>query len=142
MAREIEGANIEQVEQGINIDFDSSLLFEVNQSSVKLESKETLSKFAEIVNKYEDTDILIEGHTDSTGSEDHNLELSRRRAQSVANYLATLQVSPTRFTIMGYGESQPITSNDTEEGRAANRRVEIAIVANDELKQIAQSKTE
>jgi outer membrane protein OmpA-like peptidoglycan-associated protein len=142
MAKEIEGANIERVEEGINIDFDSGLLFDVNQSGLKPESKETLAKFAEIVNKYGDTVILIEGHTDSTGSDGHNLELSRRRAQSVANYLASLQVAPTRFTIMGYGESQPIASNEAEEGRAANRRVEFAIVANDKLKQVAKSKTE
>ncbi len=141
MEKELEGANIERVEEGINIDFDSGLLFEVNQSTLQAQSMATLKKFAEIVNKYDDTNILIEGHTDSSGSDEYNLQLSRQRAQSVATFLTALGVAPSRFTIKGYGESQPIASNDTDAGRAANRRVEIAIVANDELKQTAKAKT-
>ncbi|UCH06785.1 MAG: OmpA family protein, partial [Deltaproteobacteria bacterium] len=65
----------------------------------------------------------------------------KKRAQSVANYLATQKVNPTRFTIMGYGESQPIAGNETVEGRAQNRRVEVAIFANDKLKKVAKQKT-
>ena len=89
--------------------------------------------------KYEDTDILIEGHTDSTGSEEHNLTLSKQRAQSVSNYLAQLKVNPTRFTIMGYGESQPTATNDTAEGRQQNRRVDLGIMANEKLKKVAKA---
>ncbi|MDL1879286.1 OmpA family protein, partial [Cytophagia bacterium CHB2] len=77
--------------------------------------------------------------TDATGTDEHNLELSRARSQAVANFLASLQVSATRFTIMGYGEAQPIADNETEVGRAQNRRVEIAIMANDKLKKAAQA---
>jgi len=94
------------------------------------------------LNKYDDTLILLEGHTDATGSDEYNLDLSKQRAQSVSNYLSTLQVNPTRFTIMGYGESQPIADNESVEGRAQNRRVEVAIYANDDLKKVAKAETE
>ena len=99
-----------------------------------------LQKLATILNKYPDTNILIEGHTDNTGSDEYNLELSEKRSQSVSNYLASLNVDPTRFTIMGYGESQPIATNETVEGRAQNRRVELAIMANEKLKKVAEQK--
>jgi outer membrane protein OmpA-like peptidoglycan-associated protein len=139
--RDIAGAKIERVGEGIKITFDSGLLFDVDKAVLKEESRQELSKLATILNKYEDTEILLEGHTDATGSEEHNLELSRERAQAVSNYLASLEVDPTRFTIMGYGESQPIASNETLEGRKLNRRVEVAIYANEKLKKYAKSKT-
>jgi outer membrane protein OmpA-like peptidoglycan-associated protein len=140
--RDLEGATVERVGEGIKVTFDSGILFDVNKATLKQRSKDELAKLAEILNKYEDTDILLEGHTDATGSEEHNLELSRLRAQSVSNYLAGLGVSATRFTIMGYGESQPVADNETDEGRALNRRVEVAIYANNKLKDAARSKTE
>lgn len=141
MERDLEGATIERVGEGIKITFDSGLLFDVNKATLKPASQENLKKLAVILDKYEDTNILLEGHTDSDGTDEHNLNLSRARAQSVANYLAGLQVSETRFTIMGYGESQPIASNDTASGKAQNRRVEVAIYANDKLKKVAEKKT-
>lgn len=140
MERDLEGAKIERVGEGIKITFDSGILFDVDKATLKAASKENLAKLAEILQKYEDTDILLEGHTDSTGTEEHNLTLSKQRAQSVSNYLAQLGVNPTRFTTMGYGESQPIATNDTAEGRQLNRRVDLAIMANDKLKKVAQSK--
>lgn len=140
--RDLEGATVERVGEGIKVTFDSGILFDVDKANLKPRSKDELAKLAEILNKYEDTDILLEGHTDATGSEEHNLELSRLRAQSVSNYLASLGVSATRFTIMGYGESQPIADNETEDGRALNRRVEVAIYANDKLKDVARSRAE
>ena len=97
-----------------------------------------LEKLAVILNKYPDTKIVIEGHTDADGTEEYNLNLSRLRAQSVANFVSTNQVDPTRFTIMGYGESQPVAENTTPDGKQANRRVEIAIFANDKLKGVAK----
>jgi outer membrane protein OmpA-like peptidoglycan-associated protein len=139
---DIAGAKVERVGEGIRITFDSGILFDVNKSDLKPISQQNITKLAETLRKYEDTNVLIEGHTDATGTEDYNLELSRRRAQSVANFLSSLNVSPTRFTIMGYGESQPITSNDTADGRAANRRVEIGIMANDKLKKAAEEKAQ
>jgi outer membrane protein OmpA-like peptidoglycan-associated protein len=142
MERDLEGAKIERIGEGIKITFDSGLLFDVDKAVVKPKSKENLTNLAVILNKYDDTEILLEGHTDATGTEEHNLELSRLRAQSVSNYLAEHEVMVTRFTIMGYGEDQPIADNDTSDGRAQNRRVEVAIYANDDLKKVAEDKAD
>jgi outer membrane protein OmpA-like peptidoglycan-associated protein len=142
MERDLEGAKVERVGEGIKITFDSGLLFDVNKASLKPASRENLTNLAAILNKYKDTEILLEGHTDATGTEEHNLNLSRARSQSVANYLAGHSVAETRFTIMGYGESQPIASNETADGRSANRRVEVAIYANDKLKKVAEDKAD
>ena len=139
--RDIAGARVERVGEGIKITFSSGIMFDVERAGLKDQYTGELSELSTILNKYEDTNILLEGHTDSTGSEEYNLDLSKKRAQSVANYLATQKVNPTRFTIMGYGESQPIASNETAEGRAQNRRVEVAIFANDKLKKVAKGKT-
>jgi len=139
--RDLENAQVERIGEGIKITFDSGILFDVDKSALRPEARTNLTDLAEILKKYDDTRILIEGHTDSQGSEDHNLELSRRRAQSVANYLASLEVDATRFTLMGYGESQPVATNETAAGRQQNRRVELAIMANDDLKKAAQRKT-
>jgi outer membrane protein OmpA-like peptidoglycan-associated protein len=135
--RDIEGAHVERVGEGIKITFDSGLLFDVNKAELKSASRENLTELARILNKYDDTEILLEGHTDATGSAEWNLELSRLRAQSVANYLSRQQVMETRFTIMGYGEDQPIAGNESAAGRTENRRVEVAIYANDKLKKQA-----
>jgi outer membrane protein OmpA-like peptidoglycan-associated protein len=140
--RDIQGATVERVGEGIKITFDSGILFDVDKATLKDRSRAELGDLAVILSKYEDTDILLEGHTDATGSEEYNLELSRKRAQSVANQLAAEGVNATRFTIMGYGESQPIADNETDAGRALNRRVEVAIYANDKLKKVAQEKTQ
>lgn len=138
MERDIEGAKIVRVGEGIKITFDSGLLFAIDKATLTGSSREELARLAVILNKYEDTHILLEGHTDATGSDEYNLELSRKRSQAVANELAARNVNPTRFTIMGYGEGQPIASNDTDYGRQQNRRVEVAIYANDKLKKAAQ----
>lgn len=138
--RDLDGATVERVGEGIKITFDSGILFAVGKSDLQSAARTNLTNLAGILNKYPDTEVLIEGHTDATGSDESNMTLSRNRAQSVANYLESLQVMPTRFTIMGYGESQPIATNDTDAGRQANRRVELAIMANDKLKKVAQDK--
>lgn len=138
MQRDLAGAKVERVGEGIKVTFDSGILFDVDKATLKPASMENLKKLATILQKYPDTNILLEGHTDNTGSDEHNLELSRLRAQAVANYLATLQVSSTRFSIMGYGETQPIAANETVEGRQANRRVDLAVMANDKLKKAAE----
>jgi outer membrane protein OmpA-like peptidoglycan-associated protein len=140
--RDIEGAQVTRIGEGIKITFDSGIMFDVNKAVLKPASKENLHKLAGILNKYEDTNILLEGHTDASGSDEYNMDLSEKRAKSVWNQLATQGVNPTRFTIMGYGESQPIATNDTAEGRQLNRRVEIAIMANDKLKKAAKTKTQ
>jgi len=140
--RDLEGATVERVGEGIKITFDSGLLFDVNKSLLKSESDQEISDLAKVLNKYEDTVILLEGHTDATGSEEFNLELSEKRAESVALQLKDNKVKKSRMTITGYGETQPIGDNETVDGRKLNRRVEIAIFANDKLKESAKVNTE
>jgi outer membrane protein OmpA-like peptidoglycan-associated protein len=140
--RDLEGATVERVGEGIKITFDSGILFDVNKAALQPVAQSNLDRLAVILQKYEDTDILIEGHTDSQGTEEHNLTLSRARAQSVANHLSGAAVAVTRFSIMGYGEAQPIAENESAAGRAQNRRVELAIMANDKLKGEAEKQVE
>ena len=139
--RDIEGAKVERIGEGIKITFSSGILFDVDKSNLKDPYKGELSQLAVILNKYEDTNILLAGHTDSTGSEEYNYELSQRRAQSVSSYLSTQNVNSARFTTEGYGETDPLASNETAEGRTQNRRVEVAIWANEKLKKVAKEKT-
>jgi len=138
MRRDLQGAKIERVGEGIKITFDSGILFDIDKWDLRDVSRENLGSLAKILNKYPDTNILIEGHTDITGTAEHNLVLSKDRAQSVAAYLAVQNVGAPRFTTMGYGASQPVATNDTVEGRQANRRVDIAVMANDKLKKAAE----
>ena len=138
MQRDIAGAEVQRIGEGIKITFDSGILYDIDKSDLRPASKTSLTSLAKILNKYPDTNILIEGHTDNTGSDDHNMALSRDRAQSVSFYLATLNVKSARFSISGHGETQPIVTNDTPEGRQKNRRVDIAVMANDKLKKAAQ----
>jgi outer membrane protein OmpA-like peptidoglycan-associated protein len=138
MRADLEGARIERIGEGIKITFDSGLLFDWDKSDLRAQAKTNIESLAKILNKYPDTDILIEGDTDSTGSEDYNLKLSERRAQSVANYLMGLGVPSSRISMVGLGEMNPIASNDSDYGRQQNRRVEVAIFANDKLKKAAQ----
>lgn len=142
MERDIEGARIERIGEGIKITFDSGILFDVSKSDLRSASKENLTNLARILNKYQDTEVMIVGHTDSDGSSDYNLNLSMHRAQSVSSYLAIQAVAENRFRVMGYGEDQPVADNSTPEGKQANRRVEIAIFANDKLKGVAEKQAE
>jgi len=140
--RDLEGARVERVGEGIKITFNSGLLFDVDKSDLREQSKLNLDNLGKILNKYEDTNILIEGHTDSTGTEEYNMNLSKERSGSVAGYLTQIQVKSSRFTTIGYGEMQPVASNDTVDGRQLNRRVEIAIMANEKLKKVAKENTQ
>ncbi len=139
MKKDLEGARIERIGEGIKITFESGILFDVNSSQLRPVAKTNLEKLATILNKYPDTDVLIEGHTDSTGSADYNMQLSIMRANSVGGYLTQQQVLGNRLKMMGYGENQPIQTNSTADGRQANRRVEIAVFANDKLKAAAKA---
>jgi len=135
---ELDGVEVERVGEGILVTFDSGLLFEFGDAKLSAATRKNLDDFAGILQKYPDTDILIEGHTDNVGSEPFNEELSVKRASSVKNYLGRKGVSSPRFSIKGHGEAKPIESNETESGRTANRRVEVAIYANDVLKKDAE----
>ncbi len=138
--RDIAGAKVERIGEGIKITFDSGILFDVDQADLKYDSKTELGQLAVILNKYEDTNILLAGHTDSTGSAEYNMGLSEDRAQSVAYYLETQNVNAMRLDVRGFGKDEPVASNETVAGRALNRRVEVAIWANDKLKKVAAAK--
>jgi outer membrane protein OmpA-like peptidoglycan-associated protein len=138
MRRDLQGAKVERVGESIKITFDSGLLFDVNKYDLREPSRQNITKLAAILNKYPDTNILIEGHTDSTGTREINQPLSENRAKAVSGFLATLNVQSARFAVQGYGPDQPIGDNATAEGRQQNRRVDLAIMANDKLKKIAQ----
>ncbi|SKB32442.1 Outer membrane protein OmpA [Salegentibacter holothuriorum] len=142
--QEIPGAEVERVGEGINVTFDESsgVYFDTEKYNINAKSQATLNKLADIFKEYPDSNILVEGHTDNTGSETYNLTLSKNRAQAVTNYLVNNGLSSGRFNTKWYGESQPKYDNSTAEGRAKNRRVELAIVANEELKEEARRKAE
>lgn len=138
MRKDLKNAKIERVGEGIKVTFESGILFDVNSSTLRSEAKDNIKNLSEVLNKYPDTNILIEGDTDNTGSEDYNQKLSERRAQAVADYQKLNGVAPGRLSIIGLGETNPVASNDSESGRQQNRRVEIAIFANDKMKSMAE----
>jgi outer membrane protein OmpA-like peptidoglycan-associated protein len=138
MQRDLKNAKVERVGEGIKITFDSNILFAVNSADLGATARSNISDLATILNKYEDTNILIEGHTDITGTREHNMGLSERRAQSVSSQLRAQNVDGSRINTIGYGPDQPLAENDTEAGRRQNRRVEIAIFANKKLQRAAK----
>jgi len=140
---EIPGAEVVRVGEGINVTFneDAGVYFDTNKSTVKGTSATTLTKLAGIFKEYPDSVILIEGHTDSAGSDEYNWKLSQQRAESVSSYLVSQGIASNRFTTKWYGEKQPKASNETAEGKAQNRRVELAIMASEELKEEAINNT-
>lgn len=129
---ELDGVTIQRVEEGIAVSFDSGLLFGFDSSVLRPESRENLQKLSKILNRDEDTVLMIVGHTDSTGDENYNMRLSERRAQSAAAYMINQGLSENRFQIEGRGENEPIADNSTEAGQQENRRVEVAIFASPE----------
>ena len=138
MKNDLEGAKIERIGEGIKLTFDSGILFRTNSAQLQPQAKTNIEKLAQILKKYPDTEILIEGHTDSDGSDAYNQKLSERRAEAVAVYARSLGVAGSRMKTIGYGETQPVASNDTPEGKQANRRVEIAVMANEKMKKAAR----
>jgi outer membrane protein OmpA-like peptidoglycan-associated protein len=138
MRRDMQNAKIERVGEGIKITFDSGILFAIDSYQLQSTATANIESLVRVLNKYPDTNILVEGDTDNTGSDDYNLRLSERRAQSVADYQKSLGVAGSRISTVGLGESNPVASNDTEDGRRQNRRVEVAIFANEDLKKAAK----
>jgi len=137
--RDLANAKVERVGEGIKITFDSGILFETNSSNLQSVARANIESLVKILNKYPDTNIFIEGDTDSEGTDEYNQRLSERRAQAVADYQRGLGVAGSRISTVGLGESNPVASNDTVDGRRQNRRVEVAIFANDKLKKAAQA---
>ena len=142
-AREIEqalpGAQVERVGEGIRLVLgENAVRFDTDKSTLKPTAKANLDKLVPVFNQYPDTNIQIYGFTDSTGSVEHNLNLSKQRAASVKAYLADKGLASSRFVTTGLGIADPIATNETSEGRTQNRRVEFAITANEKMVQEAQ----
>ena len=134
----LEAATVETVEdanglEAIKVTFDSGILFALNRADLNAASKENLAKFAAQMADLPETDITIYGHTDNTGSDAVNERLSKQRAQSVLDYLKSCGIAEGRMTSEGMSYHMPVASNETAEGRAQNRRVEVYISANENM---------
>ncbi|WP_298156868.1 OmpA family protein [Flavobacterium sp.] len=143
-AREIDnaipGADVERVGEGIKLTLnENAVRFDTGKSTLTATAAANLDKLVKVFNDYPDTNIVIYGYTDSTGSMEINQKLSEQRAASVKSYLASKGIAAGRFTTTGMGPADPIASNDTPEGRSQNRRVEFAITANQKMIQEAES---
>ena len=130
-------AQVERVGEGINMTFESGLMFKINSADINESYKDDLASATAVFAKYPETNLIIEGHTDDTGKDEFKMALSEKRAKAVGNFLKSKGIAASRITEKWYGESQPKYPNDTEENRVKNRRVEIAVIANDEMKQKA-----
>ncbi|MBI2722324.1 MAG: OmpA family protein [Bacteroidetes bacterium] len=139
--KDVKGAKVERVGEGIKITFDSGILYDVNSAELKQTATDNIAELSKVLKKYPDTEILIEGHTDNTGEDKYNQKLSVKRAESVSTYLKAQSIPSSRITTTGYGATQPIESNETAEGKAKNRRVDIAIMADKKLKKAAKNGT-
>ena len=136
--QDIPGAKVERVGEGILVTFESGLLFGFDSTSIRPEARENLRNLAENLDKYPDTDLLIVGHTDAVGDDSYNQDLSRRRARAAAEYLVAQGVDRERLRTDGRGELEPVAANDSDTGRQQNRRVEVAIYANEEMRAAAR----
>ena len=138
IAQEIPGATVEQVGEGIEVTFDSGLLFDFNSSTVRSTARQNLSTLAASLQEYPGTELLIVGHTDSVGTDSYNQRLSEERAAAAASYLVAQGVARSRIRTTGRGEAEPEAPNATDAGRAQNRRVEVAIYAGEALQSEAR----
>ncbi|MGP1500698.1 OmpA family protein [Bergeyella cardium] len=128
------GAEVERVGEGIKVTMKENIVnFAFDSSNLTSAAKTNLDKLAKVLKNNPDTNINIYGHTDSKGSDSYNLALSERRANAVKSYLSSKGISSSRMIATGMGESNPVATNDTESGRAQNRRVEFAITANQDM---------
>jgi len=134
----IPDATVERVGEGINLTFNSGLLFKINSAELSEDAKQELKKMSGILTKYDDTQILLEGHTDDTGSDQLNMRLSEQRAEAVSSFLKSQNLPSSRLKTKWYGETQPKYPNDSEANREKNRRVELAIYADKDMKKDAK----
>lgn len=125
----IPGAKVERVGEGIQVTFDSGLLFDFDSDRIRPEAARNFQELAKSLNKFGDSNLLIVGHTDSQGEDAYNMSLSQRRANAASAYLQSQGVPSSRISTSGRGESEPVATNATEAGRQLNRRVEVAIYA-------------
>jgi len=133
-------AKVERVGEGIVVEFSSDVLFGFDKSDLSYESRNSLDKLVKVLNYYPDTDMEVQGHTDSRGTDSYNQVLSERRAETVSTYLRNQGVASGRVRIRGFGEETPKYTNSTTTGRDQNRRVEFLITANEKMK--AEAKNE
>ena len=131
LSQNIKGATVERVGEGIEVTFASGLLFAFDSDSIQAAAATNLRELAASLQKYPESQLLIVGHTDNVGDDFYNQRLSEHRASSAATYLAAQGVARTRLATAGKGESEPVTTNDTDAGRQQNRRVEVAIYASE-----------
>lgn len=134
LKRDLKTATIEREGDHLIVKFQSAILFDVDKTALKEDAKTELADLARVLKDYPDTNLVIEGHTDSSGSAAHNKKLSEQRAQSVIEVLIADGVDAARLTHKGWGEDKPLQSNATAEGRTQNRRVEVHIAPNQDLK--------
>lgn len=134
----VPGATVERAGEGIIVKFDSGILFDIDKTALKPAAKTNIDQLSASLKNNPQTNILIVGHTDNTGTAAHNMDLSVRRAESVKAYAVAAGVSPSRLSVQGKGDTEPIADNTTVDGRTQNRRVEIVIVANDQMKDQAK----
>lgn len=139
LEKQIPGAEVIREGEGIIVKFDSGILFDFGKATLSNNAKTNIDNLAASLNSYPNTDIMIIGHTDDVGSDAFNLTLSEQRASSVRTYATSKGVDTNRLKVVGKGESEPIVANDTDANKALNRRVEIVIVANDQLKAEAKN---
>ena len=130
----VPGATVTRVGEGLVVTFDSGILFDFNSDALKSTARSNLDNLAANLSSFGDSKLVLVGHTDSVGTASYNQGLSERRARSVGTYLITKGVPSTRVEVTGRGESEPVQPNDTDAGRAANRRVEVAVFAGDQMK--------
>ena len=129
--RQIDGIDVTRTsEDELKVTVRNEILFDFNSASLRGSSRDELREMANVFNKYNDTTIVVAGHTDSVGSTAYNQRLSDRRASTVSNYLEDIGVRGSRLDAVGYGESRPKSSNSTASGRQQNRRVELYVRAN------------
>jgi outer membrane protein OmpA-like peptidoglycan-associated protein len=134
----VPGATVIREGEGIIIKFDSGILFDAGKTDIKPDAETNLKNLATSLQKNTETNILIIGHTDNTGTQENNIDLSVHRAASVKDYLVNDGIEGSRMRIDGKAGTEAIADNSTEEGRAQNRRVEIVIVANNKMKKQAE----
>jgi outer membrane protein OmpA-like peptidoglycan-associated protein len=134
MKRKLPDAAIARQGDKLYVALPSGILFDVDKDQVKPSARDQVGKAAEVLVQYPDTYVTVEGHTDSSGSAEHNQKLSERRAAGVRDLLASDGVAASRLAVRGYGETDPIADNGTPEGRQANRRVQLEIRPNEKLK--------
>jgi len=126
-------AKVERVGEGIVVEFSSNVLFAFDKSNLSADAKVSLDKLVKVLNSYPDTNIEVQGHTDSKGSDSYNQTLSEQRSFTVSNYLKAKDITSNRITIKGFGETIPKYDNATADGRTQNRRVEFLIAANQKM---------